>query len=156
MQAANNEQLKEALRELPAKKLIELCLRLARFKKENKELLSFLIFEAHDMSGYIQGINNLIDESFLEIPRPNAYLTKKALRRTLRAINKHHKYAASKTALVEWLLHFCERYKEKGLNKYHPATDKIYAQQLDKVSKLLPAIEEDLQYDYRRQLERLQ
>ena len=48
MKASTVSELKEELKHLPPAQLLELCLRLARFKKENKELLTYLLFEAHD------------------------------------------------------------------------------------------------------------
>ena len=56
MKAATINELKqELLNEKPAR-LTELCIRLARFKKENKELLTYLLFEAHDINGYIASV----------------------------------------------------------------------------------------------------
>ncbi|MCB0546499.1 MAG: hypothetical protein KDD19_02870 [Phaeodactylibacter sp.] len=45
MKAATIRELKQAMDNLSAGELVELCLRLARFKKENKELLTYLLFE---------------------------------------------------------------------------------------------------------------
>ncbi|MEM9142481.1 MAG: hypothetical protein AAGA86_05795, partial [Bacteroidota bacterium] len=53
MKAATVAQLKKELQHRPPDELLQLCLRLARFKKENKELLTYLLFEAHDEAGYI-------------------------------------------------------------------------------------------------------
>ena len=44
MKAATLNELKHELSHLPAEELLDLCTRLARFKKENKELLTFLLF----------------------------------------------------------------------------------------------------------------
>ena len=54
MKAASAQDIKAALKESDQKQLVELCLRLTRYKKENKELLSFLLFEADDLSNYIK------------------------------------------------------------------------------------------------------
>ena len=48
MKAASISEIKTELKGLPPAQLTELCLRLARFKKENKELLTYLLFEAND------------------------------------------------------------------------------------------------------------
>ena len=45
MKAATINELKQELQNIPPAKVTELCLRLARFKKENKELLTYLLFE---------------------------------------------------------------------------------------------------------------
>jgi len=44
MKAASSKEIKSALIEQSPTQLTELCLRLARFKKENKELLTYLLF----------------------------------------------------------------------------------------------------------------
>ena len=54
MNPASIDDIKNELKQLPPKKVLELTLRLARFKKENKELLTYLLFESHDEAGYIK------------------------------------------------------------------------------------------------------
>ena len=48
MKTASIQELKQELQATSQTKLLDLCLRLAKFKKENKELLTYLLFEAHD------------------------------------------------------------------------------------------------------------
>jgi hypothetical protein len=86
--------------------LAELCLRLAKFKKENKELLTYLLFEAHNEEAYIAEVNQQISEEFDEIdPGQNLYFVKKTLRKILRIASKHIRYTGSKQAEVAILLH---------------------------------------------------
>ena len=44
MKAATVKQLKDELKHSTSEELMNLCLRLSRFKKENKELLTYLLF----------------------------------------------------------------------------------------------------------------
>ncbi len=151
MKAASIDDIKKQLKELPPKKLLELTLRLARFKKENKELLTYLLFEAGNASGYLESLQLEIDELFTEIDESRTYLAKKQLRKILRLINRQLKYIGSKTAAVELLLHFCTRVAEHKLTLY-PKLASLFTLQLNKVQKLLPLVEEDLQYDYEQKL----
>ncbi len=48
MDTASIKQLKDTLSTLGREELIGLLLRMVKFKKENKELLTFLLFEADD------------------------------------------------------------------------------------------------------------
>ena len=48
MKAATVHEIKVELSTLKAAELVDLCLRLTKFKKENKELLTYLLFEGHD------------------------------------------------------------------------------------------------------------
>ena len=77
MKAATVNEIKQQLKETKPTELIELCLRLARFKKENKELLTYLLFEADDLQTYIANVKKEIDEGFTEINISNLYFAKK-------------------------------------------------------------------------------
>ena len=60
MKAASVSEIKAALKESSPAEVTELCLRLVRYKKENKELLSFLLFEAGDIEQYINNVKEEI------------------------------------------------------------------------------------------------
>lgn len=157
MKAATVNELKKELSHLSAKELVELCNRLARFKKENKELLTYLLFEAHDETAYIKGVQSEIDFGFNEIPKSNSlYLIKKSVRKILRATNKYIRYTGSKNVEIELLLHFCTQLKQSGIPIHQStALTNLYEAQLKKIHKTLLTFHEDLQYDYRRVLESL-
>lgn len=154
MKAASIDDLKKELKELPSKKVLELTLRLARFKKENKELLTYLLFESHNEQEYISSLKKDMDEQFADVQTVPVSNAKKQYRRILRGVNRQIKYIGNKNAAVELLLYFSLklRQQEKSL---HPKLKTILMQQLGKSEKLLPMVEEDLQYDFRRQIESL-
>jgi hypothetical protein len=156
MKAATINHLKqELLNEKPAR-LIELCIRLARFKKENKELLTFLLFEAHDISSYIAGVKKEMDIQFETINKSNIYFVKKTLRKILRITNKFIRYSGSETVEAELLIYFCITVKELSIPlKKNPVIFNIYQNQLKKINKAIAAMHEDLQYDYKRELKRI-
>ena len=56
MKSATVRELKTELQEKSPKEILELCLRLSRFKKENKELLTYLLFESSDEQSYIESV----------------------------------------------------------------------------------------------------
>jgi hypothetical protein len=154
MRAASIEDLKKELKELPSKKVLELTLRLARFKKENKELLTYLLFESHNEQEYVTSLKKDMDEQFAAIePAPVSH-AKKQYRRILRGVNRQIKYIGNKNATVELLLHFSTKLRQQETS-LHPKLRTILMQQLVKSEKLLPMVEEDLQYDFRRQIESL-
>ena len=156
MKLAAINELKQELSQLPAKKVIELCIRLARFKKENKELLNYLLFEADNTEGYIESIKLEMDESFAELPRGNWYLSKKGLRKILRLISKYSKHIGSKEAELEMLIHFCVKLKASGINyRSYKALSSLYDQQLKKLNNLVEQVHEDLKFDYKKQIETL-
>ncbi|SEW43392.1 hypothetical protein SAMN05428988_5542 [Chitinophaga sp. YR573] len=157
MKAAGLTEIKKELNAVPPAQLVELCLRLAKFKKDNKELLSYLLFESHNLQGYIEAVKENIDTEFAAEPgRSHVYFIKKHLRKILRNTNKQIKYTGSKQAEIELLLYFCTKVKEAGIKVNDSlALSNLYQQQLRKIEKAISAQHEDLQYDYLRQLEKL-
>jgi len=157
MKAATVHEIKQELNALKTNELVELCLRLSKFKKENKELLTYLLFESHDEQAFIKTVEDEIAEQLNEIPRGNSfYLIKKGIRKVLRRTNKHIQYTASKTAEVQLLLYFCKTLKATGIPiKKSTALINLYDAQLKKIKKTLGSLHEDLQYDYLRQLDEL-
>ena len=151
---ASLDDIKKELKELPPKKVLELTLRLARFKKENKELLSYLLFESHDEAGYIKTLEADMDEMFGAVDPNPVSRAKKDYRKILRNINRQIKYIGSKSAAVELLLYFSMKLKNQE-NALHTKLQTIFLQQLNKAEKLLPLIEEDLQFDFRQKLDAL-
>jgi hypothetical protein len=156
MKAASVQDLKQELTQLPPKQLVELCLRLSRFKKENKELLSYLLFEAHDLPGYITLVKQQMNEAMDALNKTQVYLAKKTIRKTLRIANKHIRFTSSKLAEVELLIHFCTQLKESGINlQKSTALLNLYNSQLKKIRLSLEGLHEDEQYDYKRAVEKL-
>jgi hypothetical protein len=153
MRSATINELKQELLNMPAAELTELCLRLAKFKKENKELLTYLIFEAHNEPGFIQSIKKEVDEQFAEINQSNLYYVKKTLRKILRNINKHLRYTGSAQVTVELLIYFCRLIRESGIPiQKNPVITNLYKGQVQKINKTLLSMHEDLQYDYAKEI----
>jgi hypothetical protein len=149
MKAATINELKqELLNEKPAR-LVEYCIRLARFKKENKELLTYLLFEAHDTDAYIKSVKKEMDLHFEALNKTNVYFIKKTLRKIIRITNKFIRYSGSPIVETELLIHFCKAVKEMGTSiTGNPVINNIYHSQLKKINKAIAAMHEDLQYDY--------
>lgn len=156
MKAASVNEIKGALKPLTQPEVVELCLRLARYKKENKELLTFLLFEAGDLAGYARGIKEEMEESFAQMNKSNLHFVKKSLRKILRTTNRYIKYTGDKELEIELLLHFCTNYKGLKIPP-HRSTQlaNLYAGQIKKVRAAIATLHEDLQHDYQRQLDRL-
>ena len=156
MKAASISDIKQELTNLQPAKLLELCLRLAKYKKDNKELLNYLLFEANDEQTYISNVKMEIEEAFAEINQSNLYFAKKSLRKILRNTAKHIRYTASKQAEVELLLYFCQTLKHSGIPlKNSTVLNNLYQFQLKKVAKVIATLHEDLQYDYLKELNQL-
>ena len=156
MKAASLSELKNELKGIPPQQLVDICIRLAKFKKENKELLTYLLFEADDEASYIKSVKELIDELFTEVNRYNIYQAKKTIRKILRLTNKYIKYSGKKETEVELLLNFCIKLNASGV-KYRSSTTltNLYNNQLVKINKAIAQLHEDLQYDFMQELKPL-
>jgi uncharacterized membrane protein len=156
MKASTINELKQELVNAPASTLVELCLRLARFKKENKELLTYLLFEAHDTPAYIQSVKDAMALQFTDINKSNVYFVKKTLRKILRTAKKYIRYSGLPVVEVELLIYFCESMKELNIPiDKNPVLLNIYQNQLKNINKALKVLHEDLQYDYLKAINKL-
>jgi len=157
MKAATIAQLKKELQYKDQSDLVNLCLRLSRFKKENKELLTYLLFEADNEEGYMETVKTHMDFQFEEINTSSQYFIKKSIRKILRELRKYIRYSGKKETEVELLLYFCQK-----LNDFQPSIHrnrvlgKLYERQLLAIKKKIAPLHEDLQYDYGELLARLQ
>ena len=156
MNAVSIKVLKEELTNCTPKELRELCLRLARFKKENKELLTYLLFESDDETSYVESVKKDVDEQFELINKKSHYLIKKSFRKILRTIRKYSRYSQKKETEVELLLYFCTK-----LKKFTPSIQKntglqnFYNKQIETIRKKVTLLHEDLQFDYGSELNEL-
>lgn len=149
MKASTIAQLKRELQHRSLDELLALCLRLARFKKENKELLTYMLFEADHEAGYIENVKAEVDEWFLEINTNSFFYIKKSIRKILRNIKKYIRYSGNKETEVELLIYFCQKLKSfRPSIKNNIALNNLYNRQLVYIEKKINALHEDLQYDY--------
>ncbi|TGV01015.1 hypothetical protein [Flavivirga rizhaonensis] len=156
MKAVTLREIKQELNTLSTQEIQELCLRLSRFKKENKELLTYLLFESHNESGYIESVKSYIDEEFKLINRDSYFYIRKSVRKILRNIKKYIRYSQNKETEVELLLYFCQKLKDfsPSINR-SVQLQNMYSRQLLLSKKIISKLHEDLQYDYNVMLEDL-
>jgi hypothetical protein len=150
------KEIKEELKQRSPRELLELCLRLARFKKENKELLTYLLFDSSDEPGYIKSVKADIDDQFEQINTTLAYFIKKSIRKILRNTKKHIRYSGKKETEVELLVYFCLKMKHFSPPVLsNPAMKNLYERLIISIKKTIRLLHEDLQYDYAREMEEL-
>jgi hypothetical protein len=130
-----------------------LCLRLARFRLENKELLSFLLFDEDNPAAFIAQVKQEMQQQFAHMNPTHIYLAKKSLRKAARTLDKYIRFAASRQTEVELRLFFCLLMKDSRAGFMHyAATAGLYQRQVGRIQKALLTLHEDLQYDYGQQL----
>ena len=157
MKTASQKEIKTALELLPQPALLAVCLRLVKFKKENKELLNYLLFEESDESSYIDGVKNDINLAFGELNTKNMYIAKKNIRKIIRLAGRYTRYSSLKTTEITVLMHVCLKINQSGLElSKSVALTKIYASLIKKIKAAVTTLHEDLQYDYLKEMERIE
>lgn len=155
MKPASIPEIKKELAALSPAELSILCLRLARYKKENKELLHYLLFLSQDQESYISGIKEEIAEAFSTINGTSYYYAMKNIRKILRLTDRYIRFAANPQTELELRLYFCTRLKkEKTLPNQH-SLQNLYTSQHKKIQAALDKLHEDLQYDYRKEISKI-
>jgi len=156
MKTASLKEIKTELGHATNKELMDLCLRLAKSKKENKELLTYILFESHDETAYIENLKTRTRNEFEAINTQNFHYIKKSIRKILRELKKYIRYSQNKETEVELLINFCQE-----LSDFKPSTIKngtllnLYSRQIELIRKRISVLHEDLQYDYAIELEKL-
>jgi hypothetical protein len=154
MKASSLNEIKKEIRTLDPEALHEICMRLGKFRKENKELMTYLLFEAHNEQAYIENVKEELAAEFEDLPHGgNTYFIKKTLRKILRLANRQIRYSGIRQTEVELRIFFLVKMKEacvplaSGTVLYN-----LYHQQLKKINSILEKLPEDLQTDYEHDL----
>jgi hypothetical protein len=156
MKPVTIKKIKDELHYKSSQELIELCLKFSKFKKENKELLSYLLFDVEDEATYIYNVNEYSTLLFGDINTKSFFYIRKSVRKILKLTKKYIRYSKKKETEVELLLHFC-----KELKKVSPSISKsprllnVYNRQLILIKKAIATLHEDLQYDYQLEFDQL-
>lgn len=156
MKAVTVKKIKDELSHKNSKELIDLCLRLSKFKKDNKELLTYLLFESDDEEGYIESVKEQIYELFDQINTKSYFYIRKSVRKILTLTKKFIRYSQKKETEVELLLYFCTK-----LKNFTPSIEKsprlvnTLERQILLIKKAIATLHEDLQYDYQLELDNL-
>jgi hypothetical protein len=157
MKTLTVKEIRQELSYISQKEMIEICLRLSRFKKENKELLTYLLVEKQDEETFIEGVKQQMDEQFETINTKTFYYIKKSVRKILASTKKYIRYSQNKETEAELLLYFCHK-----LKKFKPSVlrsspmKSMYIRQMDSIKKIVSGLHEDLQYDFQIEIDELE
>jgi hypothetical protein len=156
MKASTISTLKKELLTLPASDVINICMKLAKYKKDNKELLSYLLFDANNEPEYLNSVKAEIVVQFAEINRSQLYFAKKSIRKILKSTTKYIRYSGHKQTEVELLICFCTLLKESGIPiKSSNSLSNLYTNQIRKIQLAINMLHEDLRYDYKGEIKEL-
>ncbi|MDF2438715.1 MAG: hypothetical protein K0Q95_3091 [Bacteroidota bacterium] len=156
MKSPTISQLEKELKTLPLKRVLEICVRIAKHKKENKELLTYLLYGSVNEKAYVEDVKEEINILFTEINRKSTYTVKKGLQKTVRNMNKKIKYSGDKKSEIELRIFFCKKIKSARISiDSSSVIHNLYHREIEKIRKIFEKLHEDLQFDYRSELEDL-
>lgn len=156
MKAVSLKEIGKELNSLSPKELRELCLRLARFKKENKELLTYLLFESFDEEAYIEGVKNYIDEQFEQVSTQGSWFIRKTIRRIFTNTKKYIRFSQNKRTEVDLLIHFIRKLKNlKPSILKNKSLMSLCVRQTDAIIIKISALHPDLHQDYQQEVNEL-
>jgi len=151
MESPKLNNIRKELNHLPKENLADYCLKIAKYKTENKEFLSYLLFYSDNNDLYISEIKKMLDEGFSDLPYSD-YTATKVLRKLTRLMNKHIKFIGNKVRELELALFFCSLFIEKSSPKTsHKPLIALLFRQLKRIEKLIPKLDEDLQFDFQNE-----
>ena len=156
MKSASSNEIKAALHNLSPKELQLICMRISKYKRENKELLTYLLYEADNESQYIENIKAEIDSYFENLVVLTFSNLLKKLRKVVRIAGKYIKFSGSKNVEVAALIYICKKLKPYIHQSSSTALINLYNRQIIKIDKALTKLDEDLQYDYKDEIEAIQ
>lgn len=141
-------EIKKTIKHISHAELSEICLQLARFKKDNKEYVHFLLFESSDPLEYAEDVKNSLHDSIAGLSR-HPSLKVKELRRHLKVLTRHIRYTSSVEAEITLLIWFVDMsLTYAGVRQSNKALYTLFIRQLEKIRKSFPKLHEDLQFDY--------
>ncbi len=156
MEISSLAQLKKEIQHLPPAEVVEICVRLIKYKKENKELLHYILFESNDEKTYVVHLKTEMETMFQEVNCNSMHWAKKTIRKILRWTTKYGRYSGITATNIELLIHFCEQMNQLKIDyKESASMVNLYKSQISKIEKLVSTLHEDLQFDYKERIEHI-
>ena len=153
MKAASVSEIKKALLTLDHDELLHACVRLAKFKVDNKELLTYLLMKSDDEQAYIDEVCAEIDAL---LPASTS-IHKKTMRKIIRWFEKCIRYSGNKETELQIRIHFCAQFVKRRIRFGRcKVSANMYIRQMKKIESALDKVHPDLQFDFRYQMENLE
>lgn len=150
---ASLKVIKDELATLTNKELNGIILKLIKYRKENKELVTYLLFDSRDEMEYVKLMKKEIEIALDTVTSSNARNSLKLIRKVLRNTRKAIKFSSNHETEVQLLLHYCSILKSKDLPLTRvKALNSIWDRCILSAGKAISALHEDLRYDYGMEL----
>jgi len=153
MKTPSLKEIKTELKDKSQDELLEICISLTKFKKDNKEFLTYVLFQSYNEEEFVATIKQEINEQFNTINTSTFYYIKKSIRKIARNTKKTIGYSKNKESEIEVLLYYCKKLKEVKPSIFkNLVLENIYLRELNAIKKKISLLHEDLQFDFNLQL----
>lgn len=143
--------IREEISHLSKNELEEICIQLAKFKKENKEFLSYILFDINNEENFASQLEIELQSLFSEVNIKSAYYAKKQIRKIIKTASRYLKYTKVKETHVRLYIYILKEFKALNISySANSALQKIEINLKNKICNLIEGLHEDLQYDYKQ------
>lgn len=144
-------EIKKELKSYSQPQLLEACLRIIKFKKDNKELATYLLFAASNEAEFIKEVNTATSDEMVLAKGRQTNHQRKMLAKVLRLVNKYGRYSGKKETQTELLLHYTEELVDYfDARKTH--IEMLLQRNVKRITTLIAGLHPELQYDYQQRL----
>lgn len=153
MRPASIQEIRNQLQHESQEALFDLIIRLARFKQENKALITYRIFDSIDEDAFVVSVQHMIRDTFSGI-NPAPYLAKKTIRKAIRIGNQAIKYSGIPTTEISILLCLLDEMEQASVDiASSPVLINLAKGLFKRVHKCFETLHEDLQFEYRTKIQ---
>lgn len=140
--------LKKSLKQLPPEELMELVLRLTKYKKENKELLTFLVSYESDAQALCVDFKEELSEAFADM-NAHGYYAAKTMRKQLKLVTQFRRFTKSNEYTIDLQAHYLRTVIQYlSPTQRNRSVQSILYRVLLRIEKDISKLHEDLRYDY--------
>lgn len=155
MDAASLADIRKELAHQSPAELMELVVRLARFRLDNKALIGYWLFDRTNQAQFLAQVHLALDEALASMNFSSAYFVKKSLRKWQRQVNLYGRICGEPWMLADlqgYYVWTCLRAQKKVM--YPDYFVELIRAAQRKFNTLLLKLEPDMQHDMQRQFER--
>jgi len=141
--------LKKELSYRSEQEIIDFCVTLIKFNRENKELLNYLLIDEVEKEVFLNEIKITISANFLDINFRSYHILRKSVRKILKLTKKYIKLINEPIKELTLLIHFNQELIScLPKLKNYPSIENYFISNIKKMESIVAKLHPDLQYDY--------
>jgi membrane-anchored protein YejM (alkaline phosphatase superfamily) len=149
MNVLSLSEIRKNLKHLSDEELCVILTKLAKFKKVNKEYVSFLLLNESNEDLYVEEVKEHLLELLENLNQSSIQYAKKTLRKVLKILRQCAAFSEKDVTQLDLSIFFChELNKLQRSIRNHSIVQGMYNREITRMDKVLKAMHEDLVSDY--------